>query len=150
MQRKMLIFRNMAKEDAEAVAFLEQLNFQDAWTYKSILETYDQTQAFVTIAEEAGKIIGYCIIYFVLDEGEIARIAVHPKKQHKGVGKRLLDYTCEIGLEKGIHCLMLDVRESNQVARKFYEQYGFEKDGIRKGFYERPIEDAVLMSKQIG
>ena len=45
---------------------------------------------------------------------------------------------------------MLDVRESNQAARKFYEQYGFKKDGIRKSFYERPIEDAVLMSKQIG
>lgn len=146
----MPIFRNMTGEDAEAVAFLEQLNFQDAWTCKSILETYHQTQSFVTVAEEEGEIIGYCIIYFVLDEGEIARIAVHPKKQHQGIGKRLLDYTCKIGREKGIRCLMLDVREHNRAARKFYEQYGFTKDGIRKNFYEKPIEDAVLMSKQIG
>ena len=120
-------FRNMKKQDAEAVALLETLNFSDAWSRQSLLETYEQRQSFITVAEEDGNIIGYCIIYFVMDEGEIARIAVHPKEQHRGVGRQLLDYTCEICREKKIRRLMLDVRESNIPARKFYEHYGFEK-----------------------
>ena len=74
-------FRNMKKQDAEAVALLETLNFSDAWSRQSLLETYEQRQSFITVAEEDGNIIGYCIIYFVMDEGEIARIAVHPKEQ---------------------------------------------------------------------
>ena len=79
-------FRNMKKQDAEAVALLETLNFSDAWSRQSLLETYEQRQSFITVAEEDGNIIGYCIIYFVMDEGEIARIAVHPKEQRRGVG----------------------------------------------------------------
>lgn len=146
----MLLFRNMKRRDAEEVAFLEQMNFQDAWTFDGVSETYDQPQAFITVAEEDGEIIGYCIIYFVLDEGEIARIAVHPQKQHKGVGRKLLDYTCEVSRKKNIRRLMLDVRKSNKTAQKFYEQYGFAEDGIRKKFYEKPTEDAILMSMQIG
>lgn len=146
----MQVFRNMKRQDAEEVAFLEQMNFQDAWTCKGILETYAQPQSFITVAEEDDEIIGYCIIYFVLDEAEIARIAVHPQKQHKGVGRKLLDYTCKVSREKNICRLMLDVRESNKAARKFYERYGFAEDGIRKKFYEKPTEDAILMSRQIG
>lgn len=143
-------FRNMKKQDAEAVALLETLNFSDAWSRQSLLETYEQRQSFITVAEEDGDIIGYCIIYFVMDEGEIARIAVHPKEQRRGVGWQLLDYTCETCREKKIGRVLLDVRESNMPARKFYEHYGFTKDGVRKNFYEKPEEDAILMSRQIG
>lgn len=60
-------FRNMKKQDAEAVALLETLNFSDAWSRQSLLETYEQRQSFITVAEEDGDIIGYCIIYFVMD-----------------------------------------------------------------------------------
>ena len=140
----------MKKQDAEAVALLETLNFQMHGAGKVFLETYEQRQSFITVAEEDGDIIGYCIIYFVMDEGEIARIAVHPKEQRRGVGWQLLDYTCETCREKKIGRLMLDVRESNMPARKFYEHYGFTKDGVRKNFYEKPEEDAILMSRQIG
>ncbi len=146
----MQTFRNATKKDIEAIVLLEKLSFSDAWTRRSLLETYEQKQSFITVAEKSGNVVGYCIVYFVLDEGEIARIAVHPNEQHRGIGRRLLDYTCEICREKKIGSLMLDVRESNASARKFYEHCRFTKDGIRKNFYERPKENAVLMSKQIG
>ena len=44
---------------------------------------------------------------------------------------------------------MLDVRISNEPAIAFYKKHGFIEDGIRKGFYEQPKEDALLMSKEI-
>ena len=145
----MLVFRNMTDADIDRVAELENQNFSDAWTRNSIYETSCQNQAFITVAEEDGEIAGYCIIYYVMDEGEIARIAVDDKFRRRGVGRGLLDYTCQCCLEKQVDRLLLDVRESNVGARAFYESYGFEVDGIRKNFYDMPKEHAVLMSKMI-
>lgn len=142
--------RMMTESDIEAVAELEKEIFSDAWTSSSIYETFCRQQAFVTVAETEGEIAAYCIIYYVLDEGEIARIAVCPNRQRRGIGRRLLDDTCNLCREKGVSRLLLDVRESNVSARKFYQSYGFKEDGIRKNFYEMPKEHAVLMSKNIG
>ena len=145
----MLVFRKMSELDIDQVAELEKEIFSDAWTRNGIYETSCQNQAFITVAEEEGQVAGYCIIYYVLDEGEIARIAVSDKWRRKGVGRKLLDYTCECCLEKGVERLLLDVRESNESARSFYQNYGFEVDGVRKNFYDMPKEHAVLMSMMI-
>ena len=81
----MLIVRNMIESDLEAIASLEKNIFSDAWTAKSIEDTYNQPQAFIMMAELEGKLAGYCIVYFVLDEGEIARIAVDSSFRRQGV-----------------------------------------------------------------
>ncbi len=149
MQRKMPILRKMKESDAHAIAQIEKKTFTDAWSEKSILDTFYQNQAFVVVAEAEEKIVGYCIVYFVLDEGEIARIAVAPNVRRQGVGHLILDEVEKICTGKSITKLLLDVRESNRTARAFYSGYGFSEDGIRKDFYESPKENAVLMSKPI-
>lgn len=145
----MQIFRNMTEQDVAGVAELEKKVFSDAWTSTGIYETFCQNQAFVAVAECDGEITGYCIIYYVMDEGEIARIAVDEKVRRQGVGRGLLDFICECCKIKKVYRLLLDVRESNEGARRFYEQYGFTVDGVRKNFYDQPKENAVLMSKNI-
>lgn len=145
----MQIFRNMTELDVAGVAELEKKIFSDAWTSTGIYETFCQNQAFVVVAECDGEIVGYCILYYVMDEGEIARIAVDGKVRRQGVGRGLLDYICEYCKMKNVNRLLLDVRESNGSARRFYEQYGFVVDGIRKNFYDQPKENAILMSKII-
>lgn len=145
----MLVFRNIAETDIPNVAALEACTFSDAWTEQSVYETFCQSQAFIAVAESEDELVGYCIVYYVLDEGEIARIAVDEKARRKGVGRGLLDYVCKCCQEKQIERLLLDVRESNVGARAFYQHYGFEEDGIRKNFYEQPKENAVLMSKML-
>ena len=140
-------FRKGLEKDIMSIARLEKEAFSDAWSEQSIGETLKQKQAFITVAETDDKVVGYCIIYHVLEEGEIARIAVDKTLRRQGIGQGLLDYTCRCCEEKQIERLCLDVRQGNETARRFYEQYGFTQDGIRKGFYENPKEDAVLMSK---
>ena len=143
----MLIFRKVTENDVSSIAILEKYVFSDSWTERSIYETHCQNQAFIVVAECEGEVVGYCIAYYVLDEGEIARIAVNEKVRRQGVGQGLLDFVCGWCKEKQIARLLLDVRESNVDARAFYQQYGFVEDGIRKNFYELPKENAVLMSK---
>lgn len=142
----MPIFRKGTEEDIKYIVELEEKTFSDAWTEKSVRDTFQQKQAFITVAEDAGELIGYCIIYYVMDEAEIARIATSEAVRRTGAGKGLLQYTCECCREKQIERLLLDVRESNEGAIAFYKNYGFQTDGMRKNFYEMPKEDAVLMS----
>ena len=145
----MLIVRNMQLSDAGEIARLEKCAFSDAWTEKGILDTFHQQQAFVVVGEMNEKVVGYCIMYYVLDEGEIARIAVDDTCKRQGVGRAILNQVECVCKEKAITRILLDVRESNETARAFYRDYGFAEDGIRKNFYEMPKEHAVLMSKDV-
>lgn len=149
MQIKYTIVRFAEEKDIETISRLERENFQDAWSKKAIQETISNQHAFIVVAEQLSQIIGYCIIYHVLDEGEIARIAVDKTCRRQGVGKQMLDFVKTLSEQQQesskIMRLLLDVRESNIAARKFYENYGFCEDGIRKNFYDSPREHAVLM-----
>ena len=145
----MLIFRRMEDTEVADVAALEKNIFSDAWSKDSISETNCQPNTRVVVAEEDGAIVGYCILYYVMDEGEIARIGVNKELRGRGIGRGLLDDVCDFCRENEIARLLLDVRESNADARRFYEKYGFTIDGIRKDFYDAPKEHAVLMSMTI-
>ena len=145
----MPIFRKGTEEDIKHIAELEAKTFSDAWTETGVRETLGQKQAFITVAEDGGELIGYCIIYYVMDEAEIARIAICEDVRRTGIGNDLFQYTCEYCTEIGVERLLLDVRESNEGAIAFYKNYGFQIDGIRKDFYEMPKEDAVLMSMSL-
>ena len=145
----MPIFRKGTEKDIEYIASLEAKVFPDAWSVQSVQETLGQSQAFITVAEERDRLVGYCIIYYAMDEAEIARIAISEDARRQGIGKGLLDYTCECCREREIERLLLDVRESNEGAIAFYKGYGFQTDGIRKNFYQSPQEHAVLMSRHL-
>lgn len=142
----MLVIRKMRQEDIGRVASLERQIFSDPWNERGIEDTWKQKQAFVLTAFEDGELIGYLILYYVLEEGEIARIAVDPKYRCMGVGSQMfseLEHLCE---NYGIVKLLLEVREGNKKARSFYEKHGFIIDGKRKNFYTDPVENAILMS----
>ena len=146
----MFEIHKMRKEDIEEVAALEKAIFPDAWSAAALEESLMQKQTMMLTAFDDKKLIGYLILYYVLEEGEIARVAVEPEYRRQGVGARMLlemENLCE---DKGINKLLLDVRESNQTAYSFYDDYGFVQDGIRKNYYTNPTEDAILMSREIG
>lgn len=146
----MLAIRKMKETDIPEVARLEKEIFPDSWSEKAIKETFDQQQTLLLVAYEDKQLIGYVILYFVLEEGEIARIAVIPDHRRKGVGARLLLELEDLCEDNGITKLLLDVRESNETAISFYTSYGFVQDGIRRNFYTDPQEDGILMSRKIG
>lgn len=132
------------------VAQLEQEIFPDPWSEKEIESTVSQEHAFCAVAKEEDEIIGYFLCYFVLDEWEIARIAVSEAARRKGIGQILFDNMLCVCKEKKIVRLLLDVRKSNLPAISFYEKNGFVVDGLRKNFYGGPHpEHAILMSRYV-
>ena len=94
-------------------------------------------------------LVGYLIVYYVLEDGEIARIAVESDFRRKGVASRLLKELAFICTDNGVNKLLLDVRESNESAKAFYKKKGFVLDGVRKNYYTNPTENAILMSLEL-
>ena len=144
-----LVIRELKAEDAAAAAEIEYQSFPDPWSQNGILDTVSNPSTVCLLAEKAGKAVGYLFAYRAGDEAEIARIAVAGEQKRQGVGKSLMRTLEEIGKKKQIRRLLLDVRKSNREARAFYEKMAFQEDGIRRGFYQDPPEDAVLMSSEL-
>jgi len=141
--------RRISENDIEMVASLEMEIFPDPWSVKSIKETHENQSAYIFGAYKEGILIGYAIFYYVLDEGEIARIAVSPSYRRQGVAEQIFAGLLEFCAEKEIVRLLLDVRVSNEAAIAFYRKSGFSDDGIRKNFYDNPKEHALLMSADV-
>lgn len=141
--------RRISENDIEAIASLETEIFPDPWSAKSIKETYDQKHALILGAYQDGNLIGYVIFYYILDEGEIARIAVSPSHRRQGVADQIFAGLLEFCTQKDIERILLDVRVSNETAIAFYKKSGFAEDGIRKNFYDNPKEHALLMSTSV-
>lgn len=143
----MWVLREAGGQDAARIAALESEIFPDPWTENGIRETLCQNNTAVIGAWKDGKLAGYVILYYVLNEGEIARIAVDAQNRRQGAAGLLFERALEVCGDRGIERLMLEVRESNEVAIAFYRKCGFTRDGLRRGYYEKPKEDAVLMSR---
>lgn len=141
--------RPMTKEDCVQVAAIEATSFSLPWSLKAFTETVEKENFRYFVAEEEGEIIGYCGFLFVLDEAEIPNVCVKSSARKRGVGKQMMSVLMEEAKKLGMAVLYLEVRESNTPARALYKSLGFEENGIRKNFYEHPVEHAVLMSKTL-
>ena len=91
-------------------------------------------------------IMGYIGVLYVLDEGEISNIAVHPFFTGKGVGFALMKAAQEYCRRAGVNTLHLEVRPSNTRAIALYRKCGFVQTGMRRGYYADNGEDALLYS----
>jgi ribosomal-protein-alanine N-acetyltransferase len=138
----------MSREHLSEVAAIEEMSFSVPWSAES-LELMLTDQASALVALEDGKVIGYVGMMCVLDEGQIINVAVHPDARRRGVGRALMQAAETYAKERGIVFLSLEVRESNIAARSMYSSLGWIEQGIRKGFYSHPIENACVMTKSI-
>lgn len=145
----MIAVKLIEESEIPVVAALEKVIFSDAWTEQGVRETYKQKQARIAGIYSDGVLKGYLIIYYVLDEAEIARIAVSEDARRLGLAGELMTWLLDFSKEEGLERILLDVRENNVAARAFYTKWGFQIDGIRKRFYEDPVESAILMSREV-
>lgn len=141
--------RPMTIEDCEQVAQIEAVSFSVPWSLRAFTETVEKDNFRYFVAEESGEILGYCGFLFVLDEAEIPNVCVKASARCRGIGKQMMTVLIEEAKKLGMAMLYLEVRESNAPARALYQSLGFEENGIRKNFYEHPVEHAVLMSKAL-
>ena len=97
---------------------------------------------------EPGKIVGMCGVKKIFEEGEISNVAVHPDFRGKGISRKMLNILMREAREDGVQAFTLEVRAGNGIAINLYESLGFRTEGVRRGYYDHPKEDGLIMWKR--
>lgn len=143
----------MRGEDVDAVLRIEALAFSTPWTREMFLQEAqrpDISRIFVARlggAGEPGAVAGYLCLWVVGDELHINNVAVDPAFRRQGIASRLLEAALEHGRRRGARRAVLEVRSSNVAAQALYRRYGFAPIAVRRRYYSRPTEDALVMRK---
>lgn len=144
MEKPEITVEEMQERDVPKIAEIEAEVFSVPWSEQGFRDALKQDAIFVT-ARCKEQIVGYCGMYCSFEEGEITNVAVSPEAQNRGIGKALISGLLRLAKEKGISRIVLEVRVSNIPAIRLYEGFGFQKVGVRKGFYAKPVEDGAIM-----
>lgn len=137
----------MRPEDVASVAALEKDLFSLPWSEAGFLTSLCSPDTLYLVVRDGDRIAGYCGLLQSFDEADITNVAVREELWNRGVGRMMLQELMERGKKRGIERFTLEVRVSNLAAIHLYQRLGFEPVGIRKNFYEKPQEDAVIMWK---
>ena len=140
---------DMQERHISQVALLERLCFSDPWTPEQIRAQRTGEGHVFLVAETAGLVAGYISLMYVLDEGYIGNVAVAPEFRRQGLGRMLTEAMAARARALDLAFLTLEVRESNLPARQLYAECGFQPVGLRPNYYEKPRENAILMTLEL-
>jgi ribosomal-protein-alanine N-acetyltransferase len=140
-----MMIREMIETDLEQVYSIEKETFLEPWSKEDFLNAFQNENNGYLVAEDQEGIIGYCGYWGIAGEGYIYNVAVKKENRKNQIGYQLLKELIDHGLRKGIKDFTLEVRYTNEAAIRLYKRIGFEAAGIRKDFYSKPKEDAVIM-----
>lgn len=135
--------------DIDDVAAIETAAFADPWSRRAFESALRERHARFRVARSAESVVGYIIAWFVVDEGEIANLAVAPEARRAGVAARMLTRMVEEARTAGVTRLYLEVRASNQAAQALYAAHGFAPIARRARYYRKPVEDAIVLALQL-
>lgn len=141
-----IILRSMTRGDLDRVMEIEYASFSSPWPREDM--EYEITQngaARYCVLEEDSVVQAYAGVWFLLGEGHVTSVAVHPDARRRGYGERIMEHMMGMAAELGAAFLSLEVRQGNLSAQMLYKKLGFKKAGIREGYYDDTGEDAVIM-----
>lgn len=141
-----IAIRPAVAADVLSVGLIERQSFSDPWgSHEFTTAAASPDTIFSVAVDESGVVVGYIIAVAVVDEAEILNLAVHPAHRGCGVGGQLLDWVLDALRRSGAENVYLEVRESNDDARKLYASRGFDEVSRRRGYYRHPPEDALVL-----
>ena len=135
----------MTVDDIAQVAEIERQIFSIPWSEKAFRDSMESDNTIYIVAKENDNVAGYAGMYLSFEEGNITNVAVNPLSRRKGIGEKIVRDILNRAYEKGVRDVFLEVRETNSVAIALYEKIGFKEEGIRKNFYDKPRENALIM-----
>ncbi len=135
----------------EPVYRIAAKSLPEHWSLQSVKDVllYDNNIFYVAIQKGTNVVTGFAGIMMIADEAELLNIAVLPEYRESGIGQMLIDRMLVEAKKHGAGRILLEVRKSNNPARHLYEKNGFTSFAERKGYYNNPKEDAVIMEKRL-
>lgn len=139
-----------SESEIDEVLAIEQASFTNPWTREMYTaELGNRDVSFCYLARDgARRVVGFCSFWHVVDELHINNLAVAPDHRRRGIASALLRHVLHEGATLGAARATLEVRRSNEPARCLYERFGFAVAGVRRGYYTRPVEDAIVLWRE--
>ena len=144
-----ITIRPLEPRDIDAVVAIEREAFTTPWQPETFAGLLDRDAVELTVMVDDETIVGYSVLWCILDQGELANIAILPSRRGAGLGARLLRHVLDVATGRGVERVFLEVRASNEAAHALYRHFGFAETGRRANYYEHPREDALVMVAQL-
>ena len=146
------LIRLAERRDLGDILVIENQQFPEPWSRAMMLEEIANAEnRRYTVAVQEGKVIGYLGLMFVLgDELHINSIGTRRGHEGHGVASSLLDEAWAVVRSRGVTRATLEVAVSNSRALELYYRYGFSPVGVRKNYYQRTQEDALILWANLG
>ena len=135
----------MNESHVSAVAELERQNFSEPWPDIAVRGELTNKLALWLVALDGETVVGYVGSQTVLQEADMMNIAVADSHRRQGIARMLVE---ELIRQLDAYQLTLEVRASNAPAIALYEKLGFQQVGLRKNYYHKPKEDALILRKE--
>lgn len=139
--------RDMVSTDLHQVWAIENESFRSPWSYQSFVQELNKQETFARVALFRNNVIGYIIGWIIVDEIHIGNLAVKRNWRRRGVAQGLLQDCLEN--QGSFSMAILEVRKLNIAAQTLYQKLGFHVAGIRRNYYEKEGEDAIVMVKRL-
>ncbi len=143
---KVSIFPLTFNDIFKAVSIEKQCFSSEAWSKEAFKDALNNKLNYFICAKIENEVIGFAGMCFVLDEGYVYNIAVDKEFRGSGVATQMLKHLLTYAKSLNLKFVSLEVRNSNAAARSLYKKCGFKECGLRKGFYDSPKEDALIMT----
>ena len=135
----------MNESHVAAVAELERQNFSAPWDEASVRSELTNKLALWLVALDGEEVVGYVGSQTVLQEADMMNVAVSDSHRRRGLARRLVE---ELSRQLDAYQLTLEVIQSNAPAIALYESMGFTQVGLRKNYYQKPKENALILRKE--
>ena len=137
--------RLLSAADLPEVLRIEEQAYSVPWSESTFRSLLLRTDTDLVCAERGREVVGYAVCWFVMDQGELGNVAVGGAWRRLGIGARLVEAILERARRRRAREVFLEVRRSNAMAQRLYGRLGFREIGVRKNYYVRPVEDALVM-----
>jgi [ribosomal protein S18]-alanine N-acetyltransferase len=142
--------RPMRAGDLTDVVRLERICFGDPWSVLAFSEEIRRGPAAMNrVLRLEGRLVGYTVAWYVAGEVHLANLAVDPAFRGRGAATALLRDLLREGERRHASVVWLEVRLGNAAAIRLYEKFGFRTVSVRKNYYAKEREDALVMSRSL-
>lgn len=146
-----LRLRPMMLTDLKHVAAIEVMAYHFPWNIR-IFNDCIRVGYRSWVLESDMTLVGYGLLSVAAGEAHVLNLCIHPKHQSHGYGRYLLNHLLNIARQNQVETVFLEVRRSNHIAVKLYQDIGFNQIGIRKRYYPakgKQREDALVFALQL-
>jgi ribosomal-protein-alanine N-acetyltransferase len=144
-----LILQKTTREDIRPVLAIERLSFHSPWDARTFMAALSDRRSYNLTAVYQGQVVGYCFTIAMKRMVHLLNLAVHPEFRQQGIAKRLLDAIFLFARSGRKSYVFLEVRKSNDIAKKLYFSQGFSHVCTWQRYYSDTGEDASIMVKRL-